>query len=110
MVPVTGQAWDTDPFTLVERDGKLYGRGTCDMKGYLACVLALVPAFKARKLKVPIHIAFSYDEEVGCTGVRPDDRRVRQDAADAAHGVRRRADQHDRRRLRTRGPCAGAWS
>ena len=71
VVPVTSQAWDTDPFTLVERDGKLYGRGACDMKGFLACVLALVPAFKARKLKVPIHIAFSYDEEVGCTGVRP---------------------------------------
>ena len=71
VVPVAGQAWDTDPFTLVERDGKLYGRGTCDMKGYLACALAMVPDFKARKLKVPIHLAFSYDEEVGCTGVRP---------------------------------------
>ncbi len=71
VVPVAGQSWDTDPFTLVERDGKLYGRGTCDMKGYLACALAMVPDFKARKLKVPFHIAFSYDEEVGCTGVRP---------------------------------------
>jgi acetylornithine deacetylase len=71
VVPVTSQAWDTDPFTLVERDGRLYGRGACDMKGFLACVLALVPSFKARALKVPIHIAFSYDEEVGCTGVRP---------------------------------------
>jgi acetylornithine deacetylase len=71
VVPVTGQSWDTDPFTVVERDGRLYGRGTCDMKGYLACVLAMVPAFKARNLRVPIHIAFSYDEEVGCTGVRP---------------------------------------
>lgn len=71
VVPVTGQAWDSDPFTLVERDGKLYGRGTCDMKGYLACMLAMVPVFKARKLKVPVHLIFSYDEEVGCTGVRP---------------------------------------
>jgi acetylornithine deacetylase len=71
VVPVTGQAWDTDPFTLTERDGRLYGRGACDMKGFLACTLALVPAFKARNLKVPIHLAFSYDEEVGCTGVRP---------------------------------------
>lgn len=71
VVPVAGQVWDTDPFTVVERDGRLYGRGTCDMKGYLACVLAMVPAYVARSLKVPIHIVFSYDEEVGCTGVRP---------------------------------------
>jgi acetylornithine deacetylase len=71
VVPVAGQVWDTDPFSLTERDGKLYGRGSCDMKGYLACALALVPLLKARKLKVPFHLAFSYDEEVGCTGVRP---------------------------------------
>src|SRR5262249_41775679 len=68
VVPVTGQAWSTDPFNLIERDGKLYGRGTSDMKGYLACVLASVPEFKQRKLKVPLHIIFSYDEEVGCAG------------------------------------------
>ena len=71
VVPVTEQAWDSDPFAMVERDGKLYGRGTCDMKGYLACVLAAVPMFKKAKLAAPIHIVFSYDEEVGCTGVRP---------------------------------------
>jgi acetylornithine deacetylase len=71
VVPVADQAWDRDPFTMVESDGRLYGRGTCDMKGYLACVLAAVPTFTAHKLSVPIHIAFSYDEEVGCTGVRP---------------------------------------
>src|SRR6476661_7547114 len=71
VVPVASQAWDTDPFQLVERDGKLFGRGTCDMKGYLACCLAMVPDLKARGLKVPFHFAFSYDEEVGCTGVRP---------------------------------------
>ena len=71
VVPVEGQAWSSDPFTLVERDGRLYGRGACDMKGYLACVLAMVPEFGARKLATPVHIAFSYDEEVGCTGVRP---------------------------------------
>jgi acetylornithine deacetylase len=71
VVPVEGQSWSTDPFTLVERDGRLYGRGACDMKGYLACVLAMVPDLKARKLATPVHIAFSYDEEVGCTGVRP---------------------------------------
>ena len=71
VVPVDGQNWDTDPFELVEKDGKLYGRGACDMKGYLACVMAAVPDFKRRQLKVPVHIVFSYDEEVGCTGVRP---------------------------------------
>jgi acetylornithine deacetylase len=71
VVPVAGQSWDSDPFTLTERDGKLYGRGACDMKGYLACALAMVPQFKARRLQMPIHLAFSYDEEVGCTGVRP---------------------------------------
>ena len=71
VVPVDGQDWDTDPFTLTEKDGKLYGRGACDMKGFLACVMAAVPDLKKRKLKVPMHILFSYDEEVGCTGVRP---------------------------------------
>jgi acetylornithine deacetylase len=71
VVPVDGQTWSSDPFTLVEREGRLYGRGACDMKGYLACVLAMVPEFRARNLSTPVHIAFSYDEEVGCTGVRP---------------------------------------
>jgi acetylornithine deacetylase len=71
VVPVAGQSWDSDPFRLTERDGKLYGRGSCDMKGYLACALAMVPQFARRRLKMPIHLAFSYDEEVGCTGVRP---------------------------------------
>lgn len=70
-VPVTGQSWTSDPFTLTARDGKLYGRGTCDMKGFIACVLASVPLFKAAALKEPIHILISYDEEVGCAGVRP---------------------------------------
>jgi acetylornithine deacetylase len=70
-VPVEGQNWASDPFTLTERDGKLYARGSCDMKGFLACVLASVPLFKSRKLKDPIHIIVSYDEEIGCTGVRP---------------------------------------
>jgi acetylornithine deacetylase len=71
VVPVVGQQWASDPFQVSERDGKLYGRGTCDMKGFLACVLAMVPDFKARALKTPLHLVFSYDEEVGCTGVRP---------------------------------------
>src|SRR5262245_57136813 len=71
VVPVDGQNWSSDPFTMVERDGKLYGRGTADMKGFLATALALVPDFKAARLKAPIHLALSCDEEVGCVGVRP---------------------------------------
>lgn len=71
VVPVDGQAWDSDPFSVRAGDGRLYGRGTSDMKGFLACVLAAVPDFQRRSLKTPIHIAFSYDEEVGCLGVRP---------------------------------------
>lgn len=69
VVPVDGQQWDTDPFVLIEREGRLYGRGTADMKGYIACVLALAPQFVARGLRTPVHIALSYDEEVGCLGV-----------------------------------------
>ena len=71
VVPVEGQAWDSDPFSLMERDGRLYGRGTADMKGFLACMLAMVPDFKGRNLKTPLHLIFSYDEETGCHGVRP---------------------------------------
>jgi len=70
VVPVDGQPWDSDPFCVIERDGRLYGRGTADMKSFLATALALVPEFQAQALSRPIHIAFSYDEEVGCTGVR----------------------------------------
>jgi acetylornithine deacetylase len=71
VVPVEGQSWSSDPFVLTERGGRLYGRGAADMKGFLACVLAAVPDFHKRQLSVPIHLAFSYDEEVGCLGVRP---------------------------------------
>ena len=71
VVPVDGQKWASDPFELTERDGRLYGRGTCDMKGFIAVALALVPQFKAANLKTPIHLALSCDEEVGCKGVRP---------------------------------------
>ena len=70
VVPVDGQAWTSKPFRLTERDGRLYGRGTADMKGFIASVLAAVPVFLKRTLKLPIHLAFSYDEEVGCLGVR----------------------------------------
>ena len=68
VVPVKGQAWETDPFQVVEKDGKLYGRGTCDMKGFDALALALVPDMLAAGLKRPVQIALSYDEEVGCLG------------------------------------------
>ncbi|AWY41344.1 acetylornithine deacetylase [Pseudomonas putida] len=71
VVPVDGQAWTVDPFHLSEKDGRLYGRGTADMKGFIASVLAAVPNFVQRPLRVPVHLAFSYDEEVGCLGVRP---------------------------------------
>lgn len=70
VVPVDGQPWSVPPFELTERGGKLYGRGTADMKGYIACVLAAVPALLAEPLRMPVHIALSYDEEVGCLGVR----------------------------------------
>ena len=70
VVPVDGQAWSVPPFELTERDGKLFGRGTADMKGYIACVLALVPELVKADLRRPVHIALSYDEEVGCLGVR----------------------------------------
>jgi len=70
VVPVDGQAWTVEPFQLSERDGRLYGRGTADMKGFIACVLAAVPSLVQRPLQVPVHLAFSYDEEVGCLGVR----------------------------------------
>jgi acetylornithine deacetylase len=69
VVPVDGQAWTRDPFTVVEKDGKLYGRGTSDMKSFVAIALALAPEFAERGLKTPLHFAFSYDEEVGCIGV-----------------------------------------
>jgi acetylornithine deacetylase len=70
VVPVDGQPWTVAPFELSEHDGKLFGRGTADMKGYIACVLAAVPGLLAAPLNKPVHIALSYDEEVGCLGVR----------------------------------------
>lgn len=70
MVPVDGQPWTSDPWALTDKgDGRLYGRGTCDMKAFSAVALALVPEFLAAGLKAPIHLALSYDEEVGCIGV-----------------------------------------
>ncbi|MEL6859545.1 MAG: acetylornithine deacetylase [Pseudomonadota bacterium] len=68
VVPIDGQDWQTDPFDLTEIDGLLYGRGTCDMKGFVALCLAFAPEFARLNLNRPIHFAFSYDEEVGCQG------------------------------------------
>lgn len=70
-VPVDGQAWTSDPFTVVERDGRLYGRGTADMKGFIACCVAALPALLSAPLREPVHIGLSYDEEVGCIGAPP---------------------------------------
>jgi acetylornithine deacetylase len=70
VVPVDGQLWSTDPFRMVVSDDRAYARGAADMKGYLACVLSLIDRMAGARLKMPIHLAFSHDEEVGCIGVR----------------------------------------
>lgn len=69
VVPVDGQDWSTDPWKVNEADGLLYGRGCADMKSFIGVALAFAPAFAGRKLKRPLHLALSFDEEVGCTGV-----------------------------------------
>tara|TARA_Y100000588_G_C14275972_1_gene934362 strand:+ start:291 stop:1481 length:1191 start_codon:yes stop_codon:yes gene_type:complete len=71
VVPVEGQEWATDPWVLTEKDDRLYGRGTADMKGFLAVVLAALPQFTKAELKTPLHLIFSPDEEVGCVGILP---------------------------------------
>ncbi|WP_299881634.1 acetylornithine deacetylase [uncultured Sulfitobacter sp.] len=70
VVPVTDQEWTTDPFCMTERDGRLYGRGSCDMKGFIAATLAMAPRFAEVVRDRPLHFAFTYDEEVGCIGAR----------------------------------------
>ncbi len=70
VVPVDGQDWSSDPWSVVERDGRLYGRGSCDMKSFIAVALAWAPRFLERELETPVHLCVSYDEEVGCVGVR----------------------------------------
>ena len=70
VVPVEGQDWTSDPFALKQVGGRLFGRGTADMKGFIACVLALVERLDHDRLETPLHLAFSYDEEIGCVGVR----------------------------------------
>ncbi len=70
VVPTRGQQWQSDPYQLRFTDDLLYGRGTCDMKGFIACALAALPDFCETRLQTPIHLAFSYDEEIGCVGAR----------------------------------------
>lgn len=69
VVPVDGQHWTSDPWTLTERDGRLHGRGTCDMKGFVALALAALPRARERGVARPLQLALSFDEEVGCLGV-----------------------------------------
>ncbi|MDV7145340.1 acetylornithine deacetylase [Tropicimonas sp. TH_r6] len=70
VVPAEGPGWSTDPFRLRQEDGRLYGRGSCDMKGFLAATLACLPDFTATELRRPLHFAFTHDEEVGCLGAQ----------------------------------------
>lgn len=70
VVPVTDQDWSSDPFVMEERAGKWFGRGACDMKGFIAAAVAMAPHYAALDLKRPVHFAFTYDEEVGCFGAR----------------------------------------
>jgi acetylornithine deacetylase len=70
VVPIDGQDWSSDPWALTEREGRLYGRGSCDMKGFLGCVLTAVPQLAKTRLATPVHLLFSFDEEIGCLGVR----------------------------------------
>ena len=69
VVPVDGQDWSSDPWTVAQREARLYGRGACDMKGFIAVALAYAPKFLNRNLETPIHLCLSYDEETGCAGV-----------------------------------------
>lgn len=84
VVPVEGQKWDSDPFKLTEKNGRLYGRGTCDMKGFIAAALTALIKAQAEKLSKPLYLALSYDEEIGCLGVP----RLIEDIADIIPPVR----------------------
>ena len=68
VVPAVSSEWTSDPYVAREKDNKVYGRGTCDMKGFIACTLAVAPLFASKKLKAPIHFSYTFDEETGCLG------------------------------------------
>ena len=68
VVPAITSEWTSDPYIAREKDNKVYGRGTCDMKGFIACTLAVAPLFASKKLKAPIHFSYTFDEETGCLG------------------------------------------
>jgi acetylornithine deacetylase len=70
VVPTAGQDWHSDPYRMQTGDDRLYGRGCCDMKGFIACTLAALPRLVAEPLQTPVHLAFSYDEEIGCVGAK----------------------------------------
>lgn len=70
VVPVSDQQWASDPFDMIEKNGKLFGRGTCDMKGFIAATLAMAPLYAAKVTDRPVHFAFTYDEEIGCFGAQ----------------------------------------
>ena len=98
VVPVEGQAWSGDPFAMREIDGKLFGRGACDMKGFDAAVLAMVPEFLAAKLERPIHILLSYDEETTLPRLARRYQALRRRSAAPRRRHRRRADADGGRR------------
>ncbi|MCA8865554.1 MULTISPECIES: acetylornithine deacetylase [unclassified Halomonas] len=88
VVPVAGQPWSSDPFTLRDGgDGRLYGRGTCDMKGFIACVLSMVPTWTKAPLQQPIYLGFSYDEEIGCVGAPSLIKRFYEHYSNTAHVI-----------------------
>lgn len=71
VVPTENQQWSSNPFSMIQKENRLYGRGTADMKGFIACVLSAIPFFISKKLHFPLYLSFSYDEEIGCVGIRP---------------------------------------
>jgi acetylornithine deacetylase len=97
VVPVDGQDWDTDPFTVVEKDGKLHGRGTCDMKGFDALAIWAAVEAKRRGVTRPLQLCLSRDEEIGCIGAPPMIEHMAGTGAQGGAGHHRGADRMGRR-------------